>query len=54
MGEKVEDVHNSESPIGSTGSLPPRSTVQEEESPGSNDRKIVRQRPQRSSGFLFN
>ena len=32
--------HNPTSPIGSTGSLPPRSTVPEEESPGSNDRRI--------------
>ena len=39
----LEDAHDPISPIRSTGSLPPRSTVPEEESPGSNDRKHVRQ-----------
>ena len=38
-GVGLEHAHNPISPIGSTGSLPPRSTVPEEESPGSNDRK---------------
>ena len=41
----LEHAHDPISPIGSTGSLPPRSTVPEEESRGSNDRKSVRQRP---------
>ena len=36
---KPGDAHNPISPIGSTGSLPPRSTVPDEESPGANDRK---------------
>ncbi len=50
---RLEEAHNPISPIESTGSLPPRSTVPDEESPGSHDRKTVRQRPERSSGFLF-
>ena len=49
-----EHAHKSISPIGSTGSLPPRLTVREEESPGLNDREAVRQRPEWSSGFRFN
>ena len=36
---RLEHAHNPISPIRSTGSLPPRSTVPEDESPGSNDRK---------------
>jgi len=35
----LEDAHNPITPIGSTGSLPSRSTVPEEESPGPNDHK---------------
>ena len=35
----LEHAHNPISPIGSTGSLPSRSTVPEEESPGPNDHK---------------
>ena len=38
----LEHAHNPISPIGSGGSLPPHSTVPEEESPGSNDRKTFR------------
>jgi len=38
-GASLEDTHNPVPSIGSTGSLPSRSTVPEEESPGANDRK---------------
>ena len=36
---RLEHAHKPISPIGSTGSLPSRSTVPQEESPGSNERK---------------
>ena len=38
-GASREDAHNPISPIRSTGRLPPRSTVPDEETPGSNHRK---------------
>ena len=38
-GASLEDARNPISPIRSTGSLPSRSTVPDEETPGSNHRK---------------